>query len=381
MENFENFLKVTEYEVKGNLPDLFTFKNGKKVKTAEDWANRRAEMYQDVIELQYGKQPPAPEFLEYTQLCDTGDISYRITTGTRENPISFVMYVKRPKDKKNEKNPVLISGDLCWNYWLDKDYLKLFNDNGITVVLFDRTTIAPDIRSEAKNAVIYKAYPEYNFGAIGAWAWGYSRCLDALEKLGIVDMSCVTFTGHSRGAKTALLAGMLDERATIVHPNATCQGGCGGYRTFMKAVAEDGVEYPSEQLCDLLKYFDFWMGPDMQTYVDREQDLPFDAHTAKAMIAPRTLVITDAASDIWANPIGTWMTTMAATEVYKFLGVPEKLYWGYRTGFHLYDIRDVQKLISVINHERLGTPVQSEGMFNTPFVKPEPIYTKAPEKE
>ena len=49
-----------------------------------------------------------------------------------------------------------------------------------------------------------------------------------------------------KGAKTALLAGMLDERATIVHPNATCPGGCGGYRTFMKAVAEDGNEYPSE---------------------------------------------------------------------------------------------------------------------------------------
>jgi hypothetical protein len=75
------------------------------------------------------------------------------------------------------------------------------------------------------------------------------------------------------------------------------------------------------------------------------------------------------------------MTTMAATEVYKFLGVPENIYWGFRTGYHQYNILDVQKLVSVINHERLGTPVQSEGMFNTPFVKPEPIYTKSPEKE
>ena len=380
MENFENFLKVTEYEVKGDLPDLFTFKNGKKVKTAEDWAKRRAEMYQDVIELQYGKQPPAPEFLDICQTCDTSFNIYRITTGTRENPITFSMYVKLPKEKK-EKYPVAISGDYCWTNYFTPEVVNLFIDNGIALVLFDRTSIAPDNKNEAKNAVIYKAYPEYNFGAIGAWAWGYSRCLDALEKLGIVDMSCVTFTGHSRGAKTALLAGMLDERATIVHPNATCQGGCGGYRTFMKAVAEDGNEYPSEQLSNLLQHFDFWMGPDMKNYVDREQDLPFDAHTAKAMIAPRTLVITDAASDIWGNPIGTWMTTMAATEVYKFLGVPENVYWGFRTGFHYYDLQDVQKLISVINHERLGTPVQSEGMFNTPFVKPEPIYTKAPEKE
>ena len=380
MENFENFLKVTEYEVKGNLPDLFTFKNGEKVKTAEDWRKRRAEMYQDVIELQYGVQPPAPEFLDICQTCDTNFNVYRITTGTRENPITFSMYVKLPIEKK-EKYPVAISGDYCWTNYFTPEVVNLFIDNGIALVLFDRTSIAPDNKKEAKNATIYKAYPECNFGAIGAWAWGYSRCLDALEKLGIVDMNCVTFTGHSRGAKTALLAGMLDERATIVHPNATCQGGCGGYRTFMKAVAEDGNEYPSERLCNLLQYFDFWMGPDMKNYVDCEEKLPFDAHTAKAMIAPRTLVITDAASDIWGNPIGTWMTTMAATEVYKFLGCPQNVYWGFRTGFHRYDFLDIQKLVSVINHERLGTPVQSEGMFNTPFVKPEPIYTKAPEKE
>ena len=39
-------------------------------------------------------------------------------------------------------------------------------------------------------------------------------------------MSCVTFTGHSRGGKTAALAGVLDERAAIVNPNETCAGSC-----------------------------------------------------------------------------------------------------------------------------------------------------------
>ena len=42
-----------------------------------------------------------------------------------------------------------------------------------------------------------------------------------------------------------------------------------------------------------------------------------DAHFLKAMVAPRTLIVAEAASDIWTNPIGTWMTTQGAGEVYK----------------------------------------------------------------
>ena len=34
----------------------------------------------------------------------------------------------------------------------------------------------------------------------------------------------------------------------------------------------------------------------------------------------------EAASDIWGNPIGSWHTTMAAKEVFKFLGVKDIAY-------------------------------------------------------
>lgn len=161
--------------------------------------------------------------------------SYRIVTGTREKPITFTMYIFKAGSK--EKMPAVISGDMCFPYAFNKAYVNAFIDNDINFVTFNRTELAHDIARYNLNALdkesgeyaagdkIYEGldtgncggqvkatYPEYSFGAVGAWAWGYSRCVDALEILGNVDMSLIAFTGHSRGGKTAALAGALDGR-------------------------------------------------------------------------------------------------------------------------------------------------------------------------
>ena len=66
-----------------------------------------------------------------------------------------------------------------------------------------------------------------------------------------VDMSCIAVTGHSRGGKTALLAGALDERIAIVNPVQTCAGGGACYRVHMAGIPEGGVEGPGETLADI----------------------------------------------------------------------------------------------------------------------------------
>jgi hypothetical protein len=141
----------------------------------------------------------------------------------------------------------------------------------------------------------------------------------------------------------------------------------------MKAINEEGIEKRSETLAALLSKFDFWMGKDMQKYAECEQELPFDAHFTKAMIAPRILLVGEAASDIWTNPIGTWMTTQAAKEVYKLYGKEENLYWYFRHGFHYHKTEDIEMLVSVIKHNRDGEPLKN-GFFSTPFEEPELIY-------
>ena len=369
----DNVLTVTSYEVLGKLPDIFTFDNGEKLTDPKDWARRRAEIYKTAVELQYGTMPPEPEFLEVETLyVGKKSNSYRITTGTREYPVTFRMQFLHPDTR--EKYPVIVDGDMCFPYFTDSGYTETALKNNIAWAFFDRTELAHDVRGEGRRqGQLYRAYPEYTFGALGAWAWGYSRCVDALLALGLVDEKGIVFSGHSRGGKTAMLAGVLDMRATIVNPNDTNAGSCSCYRIHMSALNENGIEKRSETLADLYDRFGFWIGEGMGEYTERENELPFDCHFLKAMVAPRTLFISEAAHDIWGNPIGSWQTTMAAKEVFDFLDANDKLFWYFRDGKHYHDVEDVEMLVNLIEHKLRGKPL-SEKFFRRPFEEMQLIF-------
>lgn len=367
-------ISITELTVLGELPDPFLMDDGTRIGAVEQWQQRRRELYTTAIELQYGTQPPSPEFLTVEPICERLGIeyyitSYRVTTGTHETPVSFIMYTFTPP--YDGPYPAVVDGDLCFRYVYDKEFIRSFTDAGLMLVMFARTELADDIRGKGRGCgPLYKTYPNYTFGALGAWAWGYSRCVDALERLGIADMEHIAFTGHSRGGKTAILAGALDERAFLVNPNETCAGGCGCYRLKMKVVTEDGDEGESEDLAKLYRYdAGYWFGPDLEKYIGREQDLPFDSHFLKAMIAPRILFVSEAASDISANPVGSWVTTTAAREVYEFLDAPQNLYWYFRRGYHEHAIQDVQMLVNLIKHYTDNVPLNGN-FYRLPFEEP-----------
>ena len=377
-----DMLNIVQYDVLGKLPDPFLFEDGTRVQTKEDWGRRKKEFYRYVIELQYGTMPPKPEVFSVETLYIGGkgrSNIYLITAGTKEKTVSFRMRLHLPTGEKaavygEKRPPVIVDGDLAFCYAMDKEFLNTALDEGIQWALFDRTELAHDVIGEGRRkGALYDVYPDYTFGALGAWAWGYSRCVDALEVLGLSDMSCVAFTGHSRGGKTAALAGALDERAAIVNPNETCAGACGCYRVHMEASYLDGKPNRSETLKDLLHYFDYWMGPDLAPYAEREAELPFDTHMLKAMVAPRMLFVSEAAGDIWSNPIGSWQTTMAAAEVFRFLGVPENLYWYFRPGEHYHHITDVQMLVNLICMKTKGVAAD-ERFFRLPFEKQKLIF-------
>lgn len=368
---------LKEMSVISPLPDLFAKENGERITSPAEWEEHKKHLYRYAVDMQYGGMPPAPEFMRVEPLFHFPWIdSYRIHTGRREHPITFVMQVVWPKEgvDHHQKFPVIVDGDGCFPHPFYDENLAAVAEFGALLVRFNRTELAHDIKEDVRADGLYDVYPDMHFSALAAWAWGFHRCVDALMELGIVDPSLIAFTGHSRGGKTALLAGATDPRATLVCPNGSGAGGAGCYHIHSVTECEDGVERRSEELHDLWRNFPYWFGPEMEPYIHREEDLPFDTYFLKALVAPRYLLTTEALSDAWANPAGTYLSNLAAKEAYAFLGAEDRILCHYRDGYHNHIGTDFRALIAVMRHMRDGTPLP-ETMNLTPFDGMEAVHT------
>ena len=96
--------------------------------------------------------------------------------------------------KNAENPPVVVDGDMCFGYYENAEYISTMTKNGIAFAIFNRVELAHDLKGEGRRqGALYDVYPEYTFGALGAWAWGFMRVVDALEIIGGYNMDCITF--------------------------------------------------------------------------------------------------------------------------------------------------------------------------------------------
>lgn len=148
-------------------------------------------------------------------------------------------------------------------------------------------------------------------GKIAIWAWTASRMLDwALTQPG-VDAERTAVIGHSRLGKTALLAGMLDERFACVISNAS---GCSG------AAITRGKT--GEHVADITRVFPFWFCENYRQYADNEAAMPFEQDWLLASIAPRLLCVSSAQGDDWAGPGHEFLSCVAASPAWEKQGLP-----------------------------------------------------------
>ena len=180
----KDWLDVVSYEILGELPNPFVFNNGTPIKDATAWMKRRKEISKKVIDLQFGAMPPAPEVFTVEKLNQgKTHSSYKIKAGTKIHQLTFLMKIIAPA---GIKRPMIINGDLCTEYYMHDGFVQAATEKGVGWVYFDRTELAHDIQNEGRRqGSLYDVYPDYDFGALAAWAWGYSRCVDALEVLSL----------------------------------------------------------------------------------------------------------------------------------------------------------------------------------------------------
>ena len=100
----ENVLEIKKCELLSPLPDLMTFNSGVKVNSITDWNDRRKELFETAVNLQYGDVLPNPEFLEIEALYKTETsfppILWKICSG-RICGFFMVLFIKN--NEKNQK--------------------------------------------------------------------------------------------------------------------------------------------------------------------------------------------------------------------------------------------------------------------------------------
>jgi hypothetical protein len=189
-------------------------------------------------------------------------------------------------------------------------------DRGYAVATFYCGDIQPDrpnVREGMRATLpIYKgAAPGDETATIAWWAWGCHRAVDYLLTDKSIDPKRIAVCGHSRLGKTALLAGAFDDRIALVIPH---QAGCGGTGPSRHS------DPKAEAVARINKSFPHWFCGNFKAFDNDPSKLPFDQNGLVALCAPRPVLFTNAAEDLWANPSGQFEVLKAANPAYFLLG-------------------------------------------------------------
>ena len=301
-----------------NLPDPLVFNNGKRVRNARQWTNRRRQEVLDIFsEHMYGKVPAAPEGMHFKTISEEtvyDGLATRRTVrifldASEEHWFDMLMHVPNNVQGRIPMfagmnfwgNNETIEGGRNASRWPYEMILK----SGFGVVTAWRDDIQKDNVKVVEGGLREWYNTDGEWGHISEWAWALSRMMDYLETDPQVDAKKVAVMGCSRLGKTALWAGANDTRFALVISN--CSGCCGAAISRRKK---------GETFNAIAKTFPYWFVRDFQDFKGREDEFPADQHWLAALIAPRPLYISSAVEDGWADPEGEWLCAHEAGPVY-----------------------------------------------------------------
>lgn len=339
------------------LPDPLATRDGRRVEKKSDWPARRQEILDLFAGRMYGRTPATKvkialqersrEPRAFNGLATRREVTV-LLTGKSDGPrMNLLLYVP---NQRSGPAPVFLGMNFQGNHavssepgialsesWMRNDREGRVVDNRATEKArgaeASRWPLETILRAGYGVATIYYGdlYPDHpagraesiiphlgagsdaprgdEWGALGAWAWGMSRGLDALTEQRDVDARRVILLGHSRLGKAALWAGAQDQRFAIVIANESGEGGAAiARRDFGETIERINTAFPH------------WFCANFREYNRRPEALPFDQHMLISLIAPRPVYVASAAEDLWADPRGEFLGAKGADPVYRLLG-------------------------------------------------------------
>jgi hypothetical protein len=292
------------------LPDPFKMASGTEITSRADWRCRRAEIAALIQHYELGTKPAPPANLTATYA--SGKLTIQVTDGG--GSITLTEDVSIPSGAG--PFPVIIGMDSGGTGSLPS---SIFTSRDVATITFHSSDLTPQSPSRGQGN-IYKLYPDPKVGSMILWAWGVSRVIDALELTVAqtnIDLSHIAVTGCSYAGKMALYAGAFDERVALTIPEESGGGGEAAWRVSATMTGTEDLEHAQGTS---------WYYQDLTQFKDADAPkLPFDQHELAAMVAPRALLtIGNPDIDYLATEAG-YVSMKAATEVYKALGIPDRI--------------------------------------------------------
>lgn len=335
------------------LPDVLKMQNGRKVKNAKEWNNkRRNEIVRLFEEYQYGKAPAAPREMTFN-IFDKGtpvfggkairrQVRVYFTKDTSNYKMDILIYLPTNSSKPvplflnigfSANSSVTDDPGIRVGYVWGREGNKVeapramqfgrmnidqFLSQGIGFASVYYGDIEPDFASGIKYGIrghYLKPGTKYpapdEWGAISAWAWGLSRAMDYFETDKQIDSRKVILFGVSRLGKTVLWAGAKDTRFAMVIASCSGEGGAAlSRRNYGETIAH---------MTDSTTYYYQFCG-NWRKFRDDPSKSPVDAHMLVSLIAPRPLLLQTGDTDYWSDPKGEFLAAVAAEPVYNLLG-------------------------------------------------------------
>ena len=334
--------KVNKY----TLPDPLVLKNGKKVKNANDWwQKRRPEIVEDFEREIYGRLPTHIPKVDW-QVVATKDtvignqpIREKTLKGVVDNtsypslkveielvlatpldvkkPVPVVMefgFIRSPFGNSPPVAPLGLgaAGEPTWKEQL------ISRGWGYAIIV--PTSIQADNGAGLREGIIGlvnkgQARKPDDWGALRAWAWGASRVLDYFETDKDVNAQKVAIEGLSRYGKATAVAMAFEPRFSLAFIGSS---GAGGVKLLKRVFGEQ-----VENLASSGEYH--WFCGNFIKYAGslKPVDMPVDAHELVALCAPRPVFISAGSPQVegqWVDAKGTFLGGVHAGSVYRLLG-------------------------------------------------------------
>jgi hypothetical protein len=336
------------------LPDPLKLNNGKPVRDAKTWYEKRRPEILEMFETQqYGRAPgrPAGESFEVvdkgTPALNGKAIRKQVTIylakdkswqkihlliylpATAKKPVPMLLSINFSAASNAVDDPGVPTGEV-WdaktNTLIPATKGRSFGrlnvepllDAGFGVATFYYGDVDPDYLNGFSNGIrahyLKPGQTERaadDWGSVAAWGWGMSRVEDYFETDKDIDAKRVAIHGVSRLGKTVMWAGAHDQRFAAVIASCSGEGGAAlSHRDYGETIAH--LVAPTR--------FPYQFAPNYAKYAGFPDKAPMDAHMLIALIAPRPVLLQTGSTDTWSDPKGEFLAAVAAGPVYKLLG-------------------------------------------------------------